>query len=63
MVEKAFKQEEQEKRKEEKKRQREREVQEFRTDRLYRGVHGARATGITDAKRGPAWILGCLRFR
>ena len=49
--------------KEEKKRQREREVQEFRTDRLYRGVHGARATGITDAKRGPAWILGCLRFR
>ena len=36
--------------KEEKKRQREREVQEFRTDRLYRGVHGARATGITDAK-------------
>ena len=49
--------------KEEKKRQREREVQEFRGDRLYRGVHGARATGITDAKRGPAWILGCLRFR
>ena len=49
--------------KEEKKRQREREVQEFRGDRLYRGVNGARATGITDAKRGPAWILGCLRFR
>ena len=36
--------------KEEKKRQREREVQEFRGDRLYRGVNGARATGITDAK-------------
>ena len=49
--------------KEEKKRQREREVQEFRTDRLYRGRNGARATGITDAERGPAWILGCLRFR
>ena len=49
--------------KEEKKRQREREVQEFRGDRLYRGRNGARATGITDAKRGPAWILGCLRFR
>ena len=49
--------------KEEKKRQREREVQEFRGDRLYRGRNGARATGITDAERGPAWILGCLRFR
>ena len=36
--------------KEEKKRQREREVQEFRGDRLYRGVNGARATGITDAR-------------
>ena len=35
--------------KEEKKRQREREVQEFRGDRLYRGVNGARSTGITDA--------------
>ena len=54
---------EQRKEKAEKKRQREREVQEFRGDRLYRGVNGARATGITDAKRGPAWILGCLRFR
>ena len=49
--------------KEEKKRQREREVQEFRADRVYRGRNGARATGITDAERGPAWILGCLRFR
>ena len=49
--------------KEEKKRQREREVQEFRGDRLYRGRNGARATGITDAQRGLAWILGCLRFR
>ena len=47
----------------EKKKQRERLVSEFRDDRIYRGVKGARATGITDAERGPAWILGCLRFR
>ena len=54
---------EQRKEKAEKKKQRERLVSEFRDDRRYRGVNGARATGITDAKRGPAWILGCLRFR
>ena len=47
----------------EKKKQRERLVSEFRDDRIYRGRNGARATGITDAERGPAWILGCLRFR
>ena len=47
----------------EKKKQRERLVSEFRDDRIYRGAKGARATGITDAERGPAWILGCLRFR
>ena len=46
----------------EKKKQRERLVSEFRDDRIYRGRNGARATGITDAERGPAWILGCLRF-
>ena len=53
----------QRKEKAEKKKQRERLVSEFRDDRIYRGVNGARATGITDAMRGPAWILGCLRFR
>ena len=41
---------EQRKEKAEKKKQRERLVSEFRDDRIYRGVNGARATGITDAK-------------
>ena len=41
---------EQRKEKAEKKKQRERLVSEFRDDRLYRGVNGARATGITDAR-------------